>query len=66
MSYTDIFSAVKMENFIMRKNCDILNINTKTVPTTYGKKNRYTPANPSFTVYKCGVYGEIYFTHMFS
>ena len=30
------------------------------------KKNRYTPANPSFAIYKSGVQGGIYYTDMFS
>ena len=30
------------------------------------KKNRYTPANPSFFLYKIGVQGGIHYTDMFS
>ena len=70
MQYTEIFSAVKIENFI-RKNVDIFLIFAQNIDCGYtlepprrggsneypqsmfwskNKKNRYTPANPSFAI----------------
>ena len=65
MQYTEIFLALKIENFKL-KNFDIFLIFAQNINCGYtlggsneypqsmfwskNKKNRYTPANPSFTI----------------
>ena len=65
MQYTEIFLALKIENFQL-KNFDIFLIFAQNIDCGYtlsvsneypqymfwskNKKNRYTPANPSFTI----------------
>ena len=59
MQYTEIFLALKIENFQL-KNFDIFLIFAQNIDCGYtlepsmfwskNKKNRYTPANPSFIV----------------
>ena len=70
MQYTEIFSPVKIENFVRKKN-DIFLVFAQNIDCGYtleppcrggsneypqsmfwskNKKNRYTPANPSFTI----------------
>ena len=86
MQYTDIFSSVKIENFIgnflfffliFAQNMDCgytLELPRRGGSNEYpqsmfwskNKKNRYTPANPSFCLYKSGVQGGILFMDMFS
>ena len=86
MQYTEIFLALKIENFQL-KNFDIFLIFAQNIDCGYtlepprrggsneypqsmlwskNKKNRYTPANPSFFLYKSGVQGGILFTDMLS
>ena len=71
MQYTEIFSAVKIENFI-GKNFVAVNIqcgyNVSTHNECFGATIRKLgiPLQTPVFLYKSGVYGGIHFTDMFS
>ena len=79
MQYTEIFLALKIENFQLKKNDIFLNFAQNIdcgytlEPPRYpqsmfwskNKKNRYTPAYPSFTIQKWGMRGYTLHGHVF-
>ena len=79
MQYTEIFLALKIENFQLKKIDIFLNFAQNIdcgytlEPPRYpqsmfwskNKKNRYTPAYPSFTIQKWGMRGYTLHGHVF-
>ena len=73
MQYTEIFliENFQLKNFaiflIFAQNIDCGYTYPQSMFWSKNKKNRYTPANPGFTIYlKRGVQGGIHCTDMFS